>query len=354
MEVVEIDGSLGEGGGQILRTSISLACILAKSVRIRNIRAGRKEPGLRPQHLKAVISAAEISNATLKGAQVGSTEIEFVPGEISKQVSRKIDIGTAGSISLIAQTLIPIAMFRGIDLETEIIGGTEVPSSPSIDYIESVVLPAYRGMGGDMAIQLKRRGYYPKGGGIVSLKVLGSKSSPRALFFSEEKSEPEVTIRSVSRNLPEHVSQRQLSSAEQALRGADIVNIRKELDSTGSALSPGSSVLVCSKSASSYIGFDVLGAQGKRAEDVGLETAQGYVSESRTEPNVDANLADMIVTLLSCIRGKSHFSTSRVTEHLKTNLDVSKRLSGCQYEIRENKEGKNWEVCLSGLAEKSN
>lgn len=354
MEVVEIDGSLGEGGGQILRTSISLACILAKSVRIRNIRAGRKQPGLRPQHLKAVISAAEISNATLKGAQVGSTEIEFVPGEISKRASKKIDIGTAGSISLIVQTLIPIAMFRGIDLETEIIGGTEVPSSPTIDYIEYVVLPAYHGMGGDVSIQLKRRGYYPKGGGIVSLKVFGSKSSPRTLLFSEEKSKPEVTIRSVSRNLPLNVSQRQLSSAEQTLQRAGVVNIRKELDSTGSALSPGSSVLVCSKSASSYIGSDILGAQGKRSEQVGLETAQGYISESITEPNVDANLADMIVTLLSCVRGKSHFSTSRVTEHLKTNLNISKRMTGCEYEIHENKERKNWEVRLSGLAEKSN
>ena len=354
MTSVEIDGSMGEGGGQILRTSVSLACILGKRLRIYNIRAGRKEPGLRPQHLNAVTSAAEISNAALKGAHIGSTEIEISPAETPKRVLKKIDVGTAGSVSLIAQTLIPIAIFRGIDLEVEIVGGTEVPASPTIDYVERVVLPAYSEMGGSVSIQLKRRGYYPKGGGIVLFKVLGSKSSPRTMSFSEEKSGTEAAILSVSRNLPTHVSQRQLSSAEQALRWAGVLNIRKECDSDGSALSPGSSVLIHSVSASSYIGSDVIGALGKRSEEVGLEAARGYMAELETKPNVDANLADMIVTILSCVREKSRFCTSRLTEHLKTNLEVSKKMTGCEYEIRENKEQRNWEVRLSGIAEKSN
>ncbi|MGI0084453.1 MAG: RNA 3'-terminal phosphate cyclase, partial [Nitrososphaerales archaeon] len=314
----------------------------------------RSEPGLRPQHLKAVTSAGEISNATLRGAQLGSTEIEIVPGETPKRVSKNIDVGTAGSVSLIAQTLIPIAMFRGIDLEAELIGGTEVPASPTIDYVQRVVLPAYQAIGGNVSIQVKGRGYYPKGGGQVSLKVAGSKSSPRPLSFPEAKTKSEVSILSVSRNLPDHVGQRQLSSAENVLRRSGFLDIKKEIDSTGSALSPGSSVLVYSRTTQSYLGSAVIGARGKLSEDVGLEAAQGYLSEAKTEPNVDANLADMIVTLLSCVREKCHFSTSRVTEHLRTNLDVSMMLTGSEYEIRQNKERGNWEVRLSGIAEKSN
>ncbi len=354
MELIEIDGSLGEGGGQILRTAVSLACILGKNVRIYNIRAGRREPGLRPQHLNAISASAEISNAVLKGGKIGSTEIELIPGAISKKVSKRIDTGTAGSISLIAQTLIPIAMLREIDLEAEIIGGTEVSASPTVDYIDRVAIPAYREMGGNLSIQLKQRGYYPRGGGRVLLKVMGSKSSVRPLFFPETRVEAQVSVISVSRNLPEHISSRQLSSAEEILHASGITNIRGELDFKGEALSPGTSVLVCSQSESSYIGSDVLGERGKRSEQVGSDAAQAYLSELRTRPNVDAHLADMIVTFLSCIPGKSHFSTSRVTQHLRTNLDVSRKLTGCEHEIREDKEKGNWEVLLSGLAEKSN
>jgi RNA 3'-terminal phosphate cyclase (ATP) len=354
MELVEIDGSFGEGGGQILRTSVSLACILGKRVRVFKIRAGRKEPGLRPQHLCAISSTAEITNSTLYGGKIGSTQIELIPGNVPSKTSKRIDVGTAGSVTLIAQTLIPVAIFRHINLDVEIIGGTEVPASPTVDYIERIALPAYRAMGAESSIQTKRRGYFPKGGGDILLKVDGSKSTLHSLILSEADHNKKVEVISISRGLPEHISRRQLSAAEQQLQSSGLFEIHGMEDNKGDSLSPGTSILVYSQAENEYIGSTVLGERGKKAEHVGSEAAQSYISESRVSPNMDAHLADMMVTLLSCVRGKSRFSTSRLTQHLNTNLAIAKKFTGCEYELKENKEVGNWEVILSGLAEKTN
>ncbi|MCL4518780.1 MAG: RNA 3'-phosphate cyclase, partial [Thaumarchaeota archaeon] len=144
MSFLEIDGSQGEGGGQIVRTAMSLATILRKPVRITKIRAKRQVPGLRPQHLQSVLAASGLCNGRLKGAHVGSTEIIYEPGDPRSCLTETIDTGSAGSISLIAQTITPISIFCNIKLDLEIRGGTEVSNSPTIDYLARVVLPVYK------------------------------------------------------------------------------------------------------------------------------------------------------------------------------------------------------------------
>ncbi|WP_297500742.1 RNA 3'-terminal phosphate cyclase, partial [Thermococcus sp.] len=162
MEWVEIDGSYGEGGGQILRTAVALSVITGKAVRIKRIRANRPNPGLRPQHLHGILALKELSGAMVKAARVGSTELEFIPGRAEPKNIR-VPIKTAGSITLTLQALLPAMAFVGGSFE--ITGGTDVPWSPPIDYLKGVTLFALERMGLKVEIEVKRRGHYPKGGG---------------------------------------------------------------------------------------------------------------------------------------------------------------------------------------------
>lgn len=351
MQTVEIDGSIGEGGGQILRTSLTLAAIFQKSIKLTKIRAGRKQPGLRPQHLQAVIATSRIAGGELKGAAVGSTELEFTPRKLPRKFSGVIDTGTAGSVSLIAQTIIPISIFGAVDIEAEIRGGTEVPKSPTIDYVSRVVRPIYDELGGKVDFSIKKRGYYPRGGGVVTLRSakLGDSKSVELLPRSDTCP---TKILSVSRSLPGHVAVRQAQSAKSSIEHRISGVIDTELDSTGDSLSPGSSILVYETGFSKFIGASSLGERGKRAETVGEDAAQIFLDEAGHKSVVDSHLADMLVTLLSCVPGKSRFTTSFLTDHFSTNCIVAQKLTGC--EISTRKSGDCFLVEIAGPPENPN
>jgi RNA 3'-terminal phosphate cyclase (ATP) len=352
LNFVEIDGSQGEGGGQILRTSVSLSCILNKPIWITNIRAGRKEPGLRPQHLTALASVAQICNGDLSGASIGSTEIRFEPGKSSSTISRELDIGTAGSVSLTAQTLIPIAAFRPLDIDLKIIGGTEVPFSPTVDYLQRVALPAYRKMGIDCSVEVLRRGYFPRGGGLIRLRVHGTDSRPHAIELGSKLDAcNECTILSVSRALPCHVAERQIRAAKRILEGNQ-KNVKTETDCNGTARCAGSSILVYFVRDSRFVGTDALGERNKPAEQVGREAAYEFLEEIETNSSTDSHLADMLPTILCCVNGRSTFTTSRITQHLRTNLAIAKKLTNCDYSILESEERDA--ITIDGVAENSN
>src|SRR5437879_8956232 len=168
--MIEIDGSYGEGGGQVLRTAVALAAVLSKGIHVFNIRAGRAEPGLRPQHMTGVKAAAELCSSELEGLRVGSTEFTFKPGKLRAGTFR-FDVGTAGSVTLVLQTLMPILAFALGNVQLEITGGTDVKWSPPIDYLRLVTLPLLARMEMQASILVVKRGHYPKGGGIVRLKA---------------------------------------------------------------------------------------------------------------------------------------------------------------------------------------
>jgi RNA 3'-phosphate cyclase len=350
LQVVEIDGSIGDGGGQILRTALALAAVRGKSIRISKIRAGRKEAGLRPQHLQSLLAVTKISGGTVSGASVGSTEITFSPGKLPNHFAGIIDTGTAGSISLIAQTVIPLSIFGGVDLDLEIRGGTEVPNSPTVDYLSRIVLPVYRKLGAKIEFDVKRRGYYPRGGGVVKLDC-SRESEPHSIELISGNVEP-ANIYSVSRSLPPHVAQRQADSAREVLEHNGFKTGSIKLDSSGESLSPGSSILIFTADHFTFLGASSLGERGKKAEVVGEEATRNFLREALNKPAVDSHLADMLITLLCCVPGKSTFTTSFLTDHFSTNCAVAKKLAGC--EITTEKSGEAWRVQVAGLPEKPN
>jgi RNA 3'-terminal phosphate cyclase (ATP) len=212
---MKLDGSYGEGGGQILRTAVALSAVMRESLEINNIRRARPKPGLAAQHVKAVESVAKICDAEVEGCSLHSTQLSFKPGKI-KGGSYEIDIGTAGSISLFLQCVMPAALHAPGTIRIKISGGTDVQWSPSIDYLRFVTLCALSQMGYDCALTLIRRGYYPRGGGCVEAII-----NPSSLKKTSFDSNTCLLVEGISHSsgLPAHVAERQASAAEKLLRG---------------------------------------------------------------------------------------------------------------------------------------
>jgi RNA 3'-terminal phosphate cyclase (ATP) len=327
-KTIEIDGSLGEGGGQILRTALSLSCITGCPLKLFNIRKGRKKPGLMPQHITCVNAAAVISHAQVSGNEKGSTELTFSPGHI-RPGDYLFDIGTAGSCSLVFQTLLPPLIFSGKPSEIIINGGTHVPFSPTYDYISNVFLPMLNRTGIAVESSIMKYGFYPRGGGRVSFRVnpvteiKGMKLTSRGTLLS-------VRGHSGVSNLPVSIAERQKRSVIQTLlpEKADIRVM--EVPSEGQ----GTFVFLKSEYEHNLAGFSSLGERGKPAEAVGKEAAGQFIAFHNSSACLDPHLADQMVLYLSLAEEGSSFTTSRITQHLLTNLSVIGKFLNVHYEIQ--------------------
>lgn len=331
-----VDGSYGEGGGQILRTSVSLAALMGRPVEIQNIRAKRETPGLRAQHIAAIRAVGQLCAAEITGLQVGSSRVRFAPGPVSGP-RLEMDVGTAGSVMLVLQAIIPVACFAPEPVSYRLVGGTDVRWSPTANYFSEVVLPAYRRLGLDISMRVLRRGYYPDGGGIVE-GVVRPSALVQPIMLTAKRS-AEVRSVSVVSRLPRTVADRQLSAAVNYLFNRGIsVGARDTRVEDG--FSSGTTILVYSVSADgTFIGADALGERGKPAEVVGKEAAQSFWREHCRGAPVDEHLGDMLVTLLAFAAGRSEFRVSRVTEHLRTNLHIAQVFTGMGYEIQDASDG---------------
>ncbi|MGC8597275.1 MAG: RNA 3'-terminal phosphate cyclase [Thermocladium sp.] len=326
--VIEIDGSMGEGGGQILRTAVSLSAVIGVPVRIRNIRAKRNNPGLRMQHITAISAAAKLSSAEVIGMREGSMEVTFIPGKIvcSNQV---FDVGTAGSISLIIQTIMPILMSAGCGSIIELRGGTDVPMAPPIDYMANVVVPNLELMGMKAMITTKKRGHYPRGGGSVVLET--RPSNVHGISFRESRP---IKVEGISHatNLPSHVATRQAAAARNKLMRLGLpIDIRIDV---GAGLSPGSGIVVWGSFDDGHrVGGDALGELGKPAEAVGSEAADKLLRSILSGADLDPNMGDMMVTYAAVASEPTRYTVSQVTQHLLTNVRVIK-LMGINAEVK--------------------
>jgi len=332
--MIEVDGSYGEGGGQVLRTAVALAAVLSKEIHVFNIRAGREEPGLRPQHMTGVKAAAELCSGHLEGLGVGSTEFVFRPGKLRAGTFR-FDVGTAGSVTLVLQTLMPILAFAPGAVQLEITGGTDVKWSPPVDYLRLVTLPILKKIGYHGHLEIVRRGHYPKGGGLVRFSTEGpSKLQP----LTNEKSGSISRIQGISHAtaLPRHVAERQATSAKKRLEYAKLPSpsIDVEVVDDRTQLSPGSGIVLSSEDQNGNIlGSDILGERGRPAEDVGSTAGRILVEEVESAAILDRHMGDMIVPYLVLANGSSDVSISRATQHIITNVKVAKWLTGERFDL---------------------
>jgi len=327
--MLEIDGTYGEGGGQIIRTAIALAAITGKEVEIKNIRANRPNPGLAAQHLHAVKAVEKLSGGKTEGLELRSPRLKFLPAEL-KGFEGEIDIGTAGSITLLLQCLIPVALFAGSETKVVVKGGTDVKWSPPIDFYTEVFLNAIHKMGCDVHLAIKRRGYYPKGGGLVEVRIAPSHHLKEIVLLRRER---EGVIKGISHScgLPAHVAERQAKAAERILneKGYD-VEIKTEIEN-GGWRTTGCGITLWQ----GYKSGSALGERGKRAELVGEEAARNIIKELESTSTVDVHLADQLIPYIALADGKSEMKVREITKHLETNMYVTKKFLDVGFRINE-------------------
>ncbi len=314
--MLEIDGSIGEGGGQVLRTALSVACVSGKPVRISSIRAGRENPGLRAQHLTVCRLLAEITGGKLAGASLGSSEITFSPGKISGG-EYSFDIGTAGSCTLLLQSALPVLLCAPVPCSLRIKGGTHVRGAPTYEYFSEVFLPAIGRFGAKCESRLVSHGFYPKGGGKIIVETEPSVLSGCEIADGKGKS---ARYSIVSSSLPENVAAREEKIVKEMLgRGFELWG------KTETALSPcaGNAITVWSGTH----GGCAIGERGKPAEQVAREACDDFIS-GMGKGTVDNHLADQLLIYAALASGRSAFSSFEFTSHLKTNAEVLRRMTG--------------------------
>lgn len=316
--MIEIDGTIGEGGGQVLRSALSLSLVTLQPFKMVNVRALRPQPGLKPQHLQAVRAAAAVGSAEVRGAELGSRYIEFVPRTIHCG-SLEFDIGTAGSAPLVLQTLlVPLSLATGPSSVT-VIGGTHVPWSPCFHYLDLSWRPILEQAGYRSIFNLLRPGFYPRGGGYIRAEI---QPVTEVRPLSLTKRGRLVSIRGLSAvsRLPTSIAERQRQQTLRRIAGFDCETVI-DLEQWD-AVSPGTVLLLLAQYQYSQGCFFALGARGKPAERVADEAVDALQAFTATDAAIDAHLADQLLLPLALADGVSQLQTAALSTHLITNAEV--------------------------------
>lgn len=316
--MLDIDGSCG--GGQVVRSSLALSILTDTPIRIEDVRGDRPDPGLKHQHCSAVELAAAIVDADVTGAELGATTVTFDPGHVSGG-DYETSIGTAGSVTLVFDTILPLATVLDEPLSVTVSGGTDVKWSPSLDYYRRVKLPFLRQHGLQAVVEPGRRGFYPAGGGEATLRLAPSTFSP--IRATDRGQRRDVWIYSIaSEHLDDaDVASRQARAAAEAV--PDDVQITERVSTVASANSPGSAVVVAADYGSGCAGFSALGERGKPAEDVGADAAATFSAFERGNAAVDEHLADQL--LLPMALGGGELPIPNETAHVESSVELLAR-----------------------------
>jgi RNA 3'-phosphate cyclase len=346
--MVRIDGSYMEGGGQILRTALALSALTGRPFRAEKIRQNRPAAGLKPQHLSAIQALVRMSGAQAAGAVVGSGEIEFRPGCLAPG-DYSLNIGTAGSVTLLLQALLLPCMFAAGEMTLRLRGGTDTRWSIPVDYFTHLILPILRRFSGIEVLGM-HRGFYPRGQGSLELKIRPEPHPPplhdaaallgavrrrfRALDFGVHREPAGISGVSAAAAVLEkaRVAERQADAAQEALGSALPVEIRSEYCRSAS---PGSVITLWAvdSDGQALAGGDALGERGKPAEIVGREAAQKLRHTLSTEAAVDVHLADNLIPLLALAGGQ--IRTAAVTDHVRANMYVCEKFLEVRYKVDE-------------------
>jgi RNA 3'-terminal phosphate cyclase (ATP) len=315
---ITIDGSEGEGGGQILRTALALSLVTGRAFRIEGIRAGRQKPGLLRQHLTAVRGAAEVSGASVSGADLGSRALSFEPSQV-RGGDYRLAVGTAGSATLVLQAVLPALLFAREPSRLTLEGGTHNPKAPPFDFLAKTFLPILRRMGARVEANLETYGFYPAGGGRFTVAIEPGTTLGRLSLL--ERGETRMHARAIVASLPEHIAKRELSIVRERM-GMERVSCRAETVDT--SVGPGNVLMIvieCESVTEVVTGFGVKGVSAETVASDACDEAQAHLAAGVP---VGIHLADQLLIPMA-LAGGGTFRSLKPTAHTVTNADVIRR-----------------------------
>lgn len=338
--MIYLDGSFGEGGGQILRSALGLSMVTGEAFRIEKIRAGRKNPGLLRQHLTAVNAAVEVSAAEVTGVHLGSKEVTFRPSQI-RNGDYAFAVGTAGSATLVLQTVLPALLVARGPSRLVLEGGTHNPFAPPFDFLAKVFLPIVNRMGTQVSARLSRYGFYPTGGGRVEITIEPHAGLMR-LELTERGALLGVNVRALVANLPRQIAERELQIARRKL---ELAESQLEVIETTNSAGPGNAVLVEVRSENITELFIAFGERGVRAEEVAARVAKEAREYMNGEAAVGEHLADQLLIPMALGEGGA-FTTVKPTPHTTTNIEVIKKFLDVDIET-EKISNREYRICVN-------
>ena len=327
--MIRIDGSFGEGGGQILRTAVGLSLATGKAFRIEKIRAGRERPGLLRQHLTALLAAAEVGGAEVDGAVLGSTALTFSPGKV-RAGEYRFSVGTAGSGTLVFQTILPALMLATEPSRIVIEGGTHNTAAPPFDFLARTFLPLLERMGPQVRLEFERYGFYPAGGGRFCAEIEPC-AALRPLHLGERGEVVSRVITAVVANLPGHIALREIETA------AGMLNWSKDcgkIDQTRNSAGPGNVVMVEIGSAEVTEIFSAFGQLGVSAEKVASTAARDAREYLVSRAAAGEHLTDQLLLPLA-LAGAGSFTAEKINLHARTNMSVISEFLPVRFETSQ-------------------
>ena len=319
--MLTIDGAQQSGSGTIVRYAVALAALFRQPVHIINARHRRQQPGLRPQHVTSVRACAALCGATVEGVHVGSRDFEFVPGANIPGGDFEWDIGTAGSATMLALSILPVACFADAPVRARITGGLFQDFAPSPLHMQHVLLPALRAMGADPSLDVTRPGYVPGGGGVIELQVQPSRQGLEPLLLTEPGSVAAVHGIALASHLAERrVSDRMASLCEERIGAAGMTCAIDRVDDVTAVHAGACLAIWATSNTGSRFGADRAGKFGRSSEEIGGFVASTFLEDVRSGATVDRHLADQLVLFCALARGTSSYIMSGDSDHVGSNL----------------------------------
>ncbi len=340
--MLDIDGAFGEGGGQILRNAVAFSVVTNKTIRVTNIRKNRPNPGIKAQHYIAIKSIKDIFNADVQGFEIGSSELIFKPGEIKPGIY-KFDVGTAGSITLVFQTIILACAYSKEQITVNLRGGTDVNWSPSWDYFENVYIPLIKKMGVIVTSKLTSRGYYPRGGGEATVSMNPCKKL-KPLNLSNEEIFTSIEGNINISNLHDNISTRIKNTIiKNLLKNNFTASIKVDKKSS---LSPGVGATIWAKSKKTILGSAVIGEKRMSSEELGQSVAMNLLKEIKSGATLDVFAFDQILPfmILANKNGKSICRISNLSNHARTSMWLAKKFFNVDFKISQSKDKVSVEI----------
>ncbi len=335
--MIQVDGSAHSGSGTLLRYAVALATLLGEPLHMTRIRAKREKPGLRPQHLQAVRACCSLSDGEVEGAEVGSTEIFFKPGDTLKTGDFRWDIGTAGSTTMLAFTLIPLALFASRPCSFSMVGGLFQDFAPSAFHLQRVLLPILKRMGAEIRMEVLQPGYPPKGEGRLRVEVKPLRGGLKPLRMTEQGALKRIRGISLASHLEnERVSERMADQCKRLLEKRGY-QTQIEVLNDQTALQKGAALLLWAETETGcLLGSDQAGKPGRRSEKIAHSVVTSLFEDLDTKATTDRHLADQLILFAALAGGTSEYLIPRITEHVESNLWLVEKILGVKSELSKN------------------